>query len=239
MRLRAQLYRWHRWIGLIAGLQLLIWTATGLFMAIVPIDVVRGKHLAADTPTAKVVMDAQLLPLGTITNRHHVGVILKAELRDHLGKPVYEVDYGDGHEHLFDARSGEQISPLPNADIRALAQKAMRDDVAIGTMVQLNEDAPIEYRGDMPVWQITMADAAGTRLYVQPDTGKLLARRTSTWRLYDFLWGLHIMDYAGRDNFNNMLLRFVAGFSLLMTASGAGLLIARYWPRRKSAITNL
>jgi uncharacterized iron-regulated membrane protein len=236
MRLRARLYQWHRWIGLIAGLQLLIWTATGLYMAVVPIDVVRGKHLASEAPPAKVIMDASLLPLGTITGRHHVGVILKAELRDHLGRPVYEVDYGEDHVHVFDARSGEQMSPLPNADIRAIAQRAMRGDVAVRSMVQINEEAPIEYRGDLPVWQITMADEAGTRLYVQPDTGKLLARRTSTWRLYDFLWGLHIMDYAGRDNFNNLLLRLFAGISLLMTASGAGLLIARYWPRSKGRI---
>jgi hypothetical protein len=105
-------------------------------------------------------------------------------------------------------------------------------------MVQLREESPIDFRGALPVWQMTMADSAGTRLYIHPDTGKLLARRTSTWRLYDFLWSLHIMDYAGRENFNNMLLRLVAGFSLLMTASGAGLLIARYWPRRKTRIIN-
>ncbi len=218
-----------------AGLQLLIWTATGLYMAVVPIEIVRGKHLASDAPPAMVQLSGAIKPLAAIVGAHHAGVILKAELRDHLGRPVYEVDYGDGHVHLFDARAGEQISPLANADIRAIAQKAMLKKTDIAAMVQIKEAAPIEFRGELPVWQITMADSAGTRLYVHPDTGKLLARRTSTWRLYDFLWGLHIMDYAGRDNFNNWLLRIIAGVSLLMTATGAGLLIARYWPRRKRA----
>jgi uncharacterized iron-regulated membrane protein len=237
MRLRAQLYRWHRWIGLLAGFQLLIWTATGLFMAVVPIDSVRGKHLAADAPPAKVAITDRLLPLGVIVNRHHLGMIVHADLRLHLNRPVYEFEDGAGHIIVRDATTGAQLSPLPQTDIAALARAAMKAPVAVKSLTLFKQSPPIDFRGDAPVWQAVMADAAGTRLYLHPDSGKLLARRTDVWRLYDFLWSLHIMDYRGHEDFNNWLLRIVAGVSLLMTGTGAALLITRYWPRRKTAIT--
>jgi hypothetical protein len=222
---------------LLAGLQLLIWTATGLFMAVVPIDIVRGKHLAADAPPAKVAITDILLPLGVIANRYHHGIIAHADLRLHLNRPVYELEDSSGHIHLFDATSGAQLSPLPQADIAALARAAMKAPVAVTSLTLFKQKPPIEFRSDPPVWQAMMADAAGTRLYFHPDSGKLLARRTDVWRLYDFLWSLHIMDYRGHEDFNNWFLRIVAGLSLLMTGTGAALLITRYWPGRSMGVS--
>jgi hypothetical protein len=50
-----------------------------------------------------------------------------------------------------------------------------------------------------------------------------MSLRNSKWRIFDFLWMLHTMDYAGRDNFNNTLLR---AFSILgLTTIGSGFLL--------------
>ena len=43
------------------------------------------------------------------------------------------------------------------------------------------------------------------------------------WRFYDFFWMLHIMDYRGRDNFNNPLLRAFALTGLAFALSGVTL----------------
>ena len=37
--------RWHIWLGWAAAIPLLVWTASGLFMALRPIDEVRGEEL--------------------------------------------------------------------------------------------------------------------------------------------------------------------------------------------------
>jgi predicted oxidoreductase len=37
---------------------------------------------------------------------------------------------------------------------------------------------------------------------------------------FDFLWMLHTMDYKGRDNFGNILLRIFSVFGLFTVASG-------------------
>ena len=52
----------------------------------------------------------------------------------------------------------------------------------------------------------------GTHFYVDAGSGEVVARRTRFWRLYDFMWGLHIMDLQGRNETNNP---WVVSFSLL------------------------
>jgi hypothetical protein len=44
--------------------------------------------------------------------------------------------------------------------------------------------------------------------------------RSDIWRLYDFFWMLHIMDYETLDDFNHPLLIAIAAFSLFITVSG-------------------
>jgi hypothetical protein len=50
------LRRWHKWIAVVVGLQLLAWTTSGLVFTLDPIAVVRGETLLAGpaSPTAPV-----------------------------------------------------------------------------------------------------------------------------------------------------------------------------------------
>ncbi len=80
------------------------------------------------------------------------------------------------------------------------------------------------------MWQLVFDDSDNTHLYVSTAAGKVTARRSGTWRLYDFLWSLHIMDYRTRDDFNNWLVIAFAGLGLVLTVSGAAILICRFGP---------
>jgi hypothetical protein len=75
----------------------------------------------------------------------------------------------------------------------------------------------------------------GTRFYVHAATGEILAGRTGWWRVYDFMWGLHIMDLETREDAHNPLL---IGFAILR--AGHDLMAAALLPmtlrrRRKKA----
>ena len=61
------------------------------------------------------------------------------------------------------------------------------------------------------------------------------ATRTRFWRFYDLMWGLHIMDPAGREDTHNP---FVIGFgvaALLVSILGAILLPPALRKKRKGA----
>jgi hypothetical protein len=89
---------------------------------------------------------------------------------------------------------------------------------------------PHEYRGATPVWRIDLDDRLHTRIYVSPQTGEVRSRRNDIWRVYDFFWMLHIMDYKERDNFNSWWLQLFAGAGFVFALSG--LIIVVYRLRR-------
>ena len=68
--------------------------------------------------------------------------------------------------------------------------------------------------------------------YADPATGEIVSRRHALWRVFDFAWMLHIMDYDARTDVNNPLLRITTLSAAAMALSGAWLL---YWsfPRKK------
>ena len=57
---------------------------------------------------------------------------------------------------------------------------------------------------------VAMSD--GTHFYVDAGSGEVVARRTSWWRIYDFMWGLHIMDLQTREDAHNP---WLVGFGIV------------------------
>ena len=46
------------------------------------------------------------------------------------------------------------------------------------------------------------------------------SHRNRTWRVFDFFWMLHTMDYRGRDDFNHALIKFVSLAAISLAISG-------------------
>ncbi len=83
------------------------------------------------------------------------------------------------------------------------------------------------------LWRVAFDDAQRTRLYFDGTSGEFVAARTEAWVWYDLLWRLHIMDYAGGDDFNNPLLRAEAPLALLLVLAGAILTVQAAWRARR------
>ncbi len=94
-----------------------------------------------------------------------------------------------------------------------------------------------EYRGILPAWRVDFEDGEGRAIYVAADTGQVTARRSTLWRTYDFLWGLHIMDWRGHEDFNSWLLVIATFLGLVVVLSGIIMLPGRLglgrWLRRR------
>lgn len=69
-------------------------------------------------------------------------------------------------------------------------------------------------------------------LYLSPATGELISRRHALWRVFDFAWMLHIMDYDERTDVNNPLLRVATWSAFAMALTGAWLLIWSFQRRK-------
>ncbi len=222
--------RLHRWLALLIGIQLLLWFTSGLVMSLLPIERVRGEHLVDREAAAPLLADASYAPPQAILAASG-GPVRALRHRMLLGRPVAEVETESGELRLHDATTGARLPPVDARQAQAIALGAYRGTPLPGAAVERVTAASTEYKGRLPAWRVAFADADKTRVYVG-GTGTIAAVRTGTWRLYDFFWGLHIMDWSEHENFNTPWLKAFAFGGLALAIAGTILLYLR-WPRRK------
>ncbi|GJL93125.1 PepSY domain-containing protein [Hyphococcus sp.] len=222
MTVKAIVQRVHLWAGLLLGVQVLLWMASGAVMSVFPIELVRGETSMFVSEPIALEPETYASPGGIIAQTEGATSV---ELRRFMGRPVY-LARRPGGAAMFDASTGEKITPLKEAQARRVAEQ---DYVGEGKIVRatLMNNPPHEYRGATPVWRLDMSDKLHTRIYVLPDTGEVRARRNDVWRVYDFFWMLHIMDYKDRENFNNPLVITAAVTGLIFSISGIWIVILR------------
>lgn len=208
----------HKWVGLLLGLQFAVWALSGAVMALIDHHEVSGQH--ARRPAAPALLDpaAPALDLARLRERLGPVAVEGLRLRTLLDRAVYEVATPGG-VRLLDAGDG---TPVPIDE--ALARRIAEADYAGAGRVRsaVAETAPTREtrKRKGPVWRVDFDDAGNTTIYVAADTGRVLERRNDSWRLWDFFWMLHIMDYAERESFNHPLIILAAAAALWLSVSG-------------------
>lgn len=230
MNLPFWVRRTHKWIGLIIGVQALLWMVSGVYMTAISLDVIHGDHLAHvfDEPLAR---NSQRIDIDQLTKTYPGFEALK--LKKFLGKDVYELKQA-GKAKLIDAGTGALLSPLQREQIVARAKDIYQGEAQIREVTWITQAPQEVAKRPVPMWAVRFDDRANSTLYFSPDTGDLLARRHDLWRWFDFLWMFHIMDYDTRDDVNNNLLRVAAGVGLLFALSGAWLVFYSFCRRAQA-----
>lgn len=232
IRLSPLLFRRiHKWVGLILGLQFLLWALSGAVMALLDKDAVggHGAHAAHVHPLpadTAFVAPSRLAGLGPVSG---------LELRDLAGRPVYELQTGKGIA-LVDATDGQRVR-IDAATAQTVA--AMANEAPVRDVVRLDKPNLESRDGTGPMWRVNFTDAENSSAYVSEQTGRLVVMRGDTWRTWDFFWMLHNMDYVSRSSFNHPLIIFVALGTLWLSGTGFYLLFKSFtrtdfrWLRRR------
>ena len=216
----------HKWVGLLIGAQVLLWLFSGLVISLLDPAKVSGKQWARGEAH-----EPQPLPPGAYLEpdelppellRGASGIVLEMN----HGDPVYRIKKAQV-EMLVHAAKGTVITTG-----RAEAERIARldyagsgsiDSVSKGTAPDLEtRDSSGDY------WKVAFSDRINTTLYISAASGEILARRNSYWRVRDFFWMLHSMDYAGRENFNHALIISVALIAIWLGISGVTLLFGSF-----------
>jgi len=227
----------HLWLGIAFGVQVMLWLISGLIMVIIPIEEIRGEHLRHDP--AELVLDwaDEALPLATIIAAQD-SEVTSARTGWLAGAPVWRLETTDG-PLMVDAVSGETLSPISEAVALDIAQTRQR---GLGELASIDwlTAPPREAGLTIPAWRVEFAageTTPPTTFYINSQTGELRAVRTTAWRVYDFFWGVHIMDWSSRENFNSWWIKVTSIIALLFGLAGVYLTVHRLWmmARRRRA----
>jgi hypothetical protein len=224
--MRRFLHRTHIWLGWIIGGQLFLWMLSGLVMTALPIGEVRGEHLRREAPARLLAGLSGLAPPEALLQQAGPkgdGLLLKW-----LGDtPVYLLLDGKEPRALLDARTGAPIR-IDATRAAGIALNAHVGAPRVDSVVQIDPaNPPLEFRRDAPAFAVRFDDGEGSTFYVHAISGEILAVRTDRWRLFDLMWGLHIMDWRGREDMNHPLLFGAAALGLAGVTGGIALLLLR------------
>jgi len=222
---------------LFVGVQFVIWSISGAYMVILDIDYIHGDSLVVKKPVS---LKSDSINYALTQLYIDYPQAENIELTTLLGKIVYRfstnqiLDSGtDKVEYLLSADNGELLSPVTEAYAVKIAKSQYENaHVAIRQVRLITENPPFELSArHLPVWRIDFDDFASPSFYISVQTGKLVTKRHSFWRLFDWMFSFHVMDFIEEDASNKLLLVF-ACLSLLASIFGIILTYFRLFNQR-------
>ena len=214
----------HKWVGLVIGLQFLMWAISGTAMALLDMGQVDGGPAAEARPQP---IAASAPAWARVQQALGGEPVNKLALRSLPQGWAYEVTTPKA-VRLFSASDGAPVR-IDQAAASAIARSAHPEGAAVKAAFPLTELGFAVREHALPIWQVDFADAANSSYYVSGSTGALLERRTDSWRLWDFFWMLHIMDYSERTSFNHPLIIMVGFAMAWLAVTGFWLLFRTMW----------
>lgn len=219
-----QMRQLHLWLGVTIGLQVGIWLLSGLFMTWFPIEEVRGENLNSEPTLHSFTNLSELPAIGTITE--DIDFVPQTIQLKYLSDRAVLYLEGQDKKLLLDAYTGEALSPISEEWARKIATAQYTGGGTIIDAVLYN-DPPREYARPGPVWAVQFDRPQQVKFYIDATTGELRAVRTRLWRVFDFMWGLHIMDWSTRENFNSWWIKMTAALAVILFLAGLTIGIIR------------
>jgi len=203
-------------MGLFIGIQFFLWTIGGLYFSWTNIDHIHGDHLINFPNTKISITDSLLSPNEAVKsaglNQEKVTSVYLANV---LGNTVYRI-YTDSSLVMVNAKTGQLRPPLSKKEAVNFATQIFKpnnDVEKVEYVTKNNIKEHYQYRENpLPAWAVSFNHPSNSVIYISAQQGRFEKIRNGQWRLFDWLWMLHIMDYDTRDNINNYILR---GFSIL------------------------
>ena len=193
MRAKKFTRNFHRYLSIFVSIQLLLWTVSGIYFAYNKIELVRGEQ-------------------------YRLPKDIEYRIFDRLGLTLIETNI-DGKKSYQTYPEREFIKPLTKQE--ALLITSQKTTLNPLEAILIEDVKPgSEYRGALPAYKVKTDSKDKINVYVGYMTGDISSIRSDSWRIWDLMWSLHIMDYRERDNINNILLKFLSVLALITSLSG-------------------
>jgi hypothetical protein len=219
----------HRFLGVALGIQFLFWTIGGLYFSWSDMDEIHGDHQKAHVHPLGVDLDLanpQAI-IEKIKAKDSINFVFDLKLIQIFGEPFYQITYSKLHDRdkeiqLANAQTGELRNALTENEAVDIAKNSFSKEAELRKVEYLTTtNGHHEDREQpLPAYAVTFGHSSGTTVYVAAELGTVQKFRNNKWRVFDFLWMMHTMDYQSRDNISNWLLRAFSVFGLLSILSG-------------------
>ena len=186
----------------------MLWTISGIYFAFNKIELIRGEQYILEQENTEV-----NLKKFTASFKAKNITILKR-----LDEWILKVEE-DPVVHYIDLK-GNRLNSLNSEE----AKQIVKNKTSLIPLISVKIESPSkgsEFRGrNLPMFKVTTNSNDDVNVYIDALSGEVVAIRSDSWRIWDFLWGTHIMDYSARENIDNLLLKIFSILALISALSG-------------------
>ena len=200
----------HKYLSFFISLQLLLWTISGIYFAFNKIENVRGEQYRNAIASNFKIDNLNL-------NLDDIGEI---SIKKRLGENIIIIKTASGNKYLD--VSGIGINKLSKNQVSEIVKNNTSLNPYFVEEVAENKRGS-EYRGrKLPIYRAITKNSKDKdiNVYVDPYSGEILSIRSKQWRIWDLMWGFHIMDWVDRDNIDNILLKIFSILALISSVTG-------------------
>ena len=189
---------------------MLLWTVSGIYFAFNKIENVRGEQYREE-PNFNVDFSKLNFEIDGAQN---------IRVTDRMDQQILVVDGIYGREYLdFYGKDVEQLNAEEAKTLSAKHTSLIPESVELVTENIVGS----EFRGRaLPIYRVTSVNdvGEGINVYLNVYTGEVEAVRSVQWRIWDLMWGFHIMDWETRDDIDNLLLKIFSILALISSITG-------------------
>ena len=200
----------HKYLSFFISLQLLLWTISGIYFAFNKIELVRGEQYRL----------TDSFPINFDEVKFSRSDVQQVKAINRLEEIIFVVSGSNGIEYL-DA-FGTPISKLNKNEVfEIVSSSSTLKPIDLEEITESSKGS--EFRGrDLPLYKVTSLNDKDKKinLYLNVFSGEITAVRSLQWRIWDLMWGFHIMDWQTRDKINNIFLKIFSFLALVSSISG-------------------
>ena len=187
-----------------------LWTVSGIYFAFNKIELVRGEQYRL----------TESFPINFNEVNFSRSDVQQVKAVNRLGEIIFVVSSSMGVEYL-DA-FGSPVNKLNKNEVfEIVSASSTLMPIDLEEITESSKGS--EFRGrDLPLYKVTSLNDKDKKinLYLNVFSGEITAVRSLQWRIWDLMWGFHIMDWQTRDKINNIFLKIFSILALVSSISG-------------------
>ncbi len=200
----------HKYLSFFISLQLFLWTISGIYFAFNKIELVRGEQYRL----------TESFPIDFNDVKFSRSDVKQVKAIKRLGEIIFVVSGSKGIEYLDPF--GTPVNKLNKSEVfEIVSSSSTLKPIDLEEITESSKGS--EFRGrNLPLYKVTSLNDKDKKinLYLNVFSGEITAVRSLQWRIWDLMWGFHIMDWQTRDKINNFFLQIFSILALVSSISG-------------------
>ena len=200
----------HKYLSFFISLQLFLWTISGIYFAFNKIELVRGEQYRL----------TESFPVNFNEVNFSRSDVYQIKAIKRLDEIIFVVNASKGTEYLN--ALGTPVSKLSKSEVfEIVSSSSTLKPIDLEEITESSKGS--EFRGrNLPLYKVTSLNDKDKKinLYLNVFSGEITAVRSLQWRIWDLMWGFHIMDWQTRDKINNIFLQIFSILALVSSISG-------------------